>query len=106
MTEPWGTIFSYSALAIQIGCFIALIIPAIRFRNATFGILSLALIAWPLLGDILSLWASKPGRQIPEGMTQGEFITKIGVFVGTLQTLLILVATIMCLRSWMKYKKK
>lgn len=109
MFEPWGSILAWSLLCVKTVCLVVLVYATVRFRSAAFLLLALALIVWPFLGDYMEHWASVVvERRLAEGPNRVDFGTvslssftmKVQEATWSVQALLDLSATLVCLRDF------
>ncbi len=105
MTEPFVDVWVAVIILLQAICLLGLLYGAVRFRRWLLFLLAVTLVGWPLAGQGLNLWAKAlvrdPQRPVPIGMTPGEFVATVAWVVISVQTLLNLAVTVLCLyRVW------
>jgi hypothetical protein len=96
VTITLASVLAVLCIVLQAICLLGLLYGAVRFRQWILILLAVTLIVWPLAGDGLNLWA-RHAQTVPAGMTAGEFVATVAWIANSVETLLIVAVTALCL---------
>lgn len=116
MTEPWGTILAVTALALFVAAGGILLLHAIRRREPALLVLCVALVIWPLAGEIINGLARRRALELLPGMhgaplitwysSSGPLITKVAMSVKSVQAVLALATALMVVKRLRREKDR